>query len=289
MKRQDVPVKNLKVKIINIVLYPQEEQKKENYISLLKQIFDDKKTIKTFGERYTRIRTFYISEDRSVIHGDFSNAIFFDPKDNALDRNTNKIIPSGTDPNKGLGLKTWEYYFFPEHHRLVFIESESSESQILKFLNTAFSGYLDEDSFQINTEKDQEIIDRIVHATALSKLYIRVSYSNNDNNKGWKGLIDSQLRKSKSKTASLDLSATKKAPIDVTQSEMITGFVELSASNGYAEASEIGENGAIQHIKTAEHPMVRVVQYTDDPTLALKGLVKSIASEKNDNIPERLN
>lgn len=109
--------------------------------------------------------------------------------------------------------------------------------------------YLDSDEYQINTEKDREVIERIINATALSKLHVRVSYSNNDNMKGWKAIIDQQLRKSRSKTASLDLSATKKSPIDVTQSEMVTGFIELSASNGYAEASEIGENGMINHIK----------------------------------------
>lgn len=138
--------------------------------------------------------------------------------------------------------------------------------------------YLDSDEYQINTEKDREVIERIINATALSKLHVRVSYSNNDNMKGWKAIIDQQLRKSRSKTASLDLSATKKSPIDVTQSEMVTGFIELSASNGYAEASEIGENGMINHIKTTEHPMIRVVDYIDEPSSKLKEMVKGIAS-----------
>ena len=66
----------------------------------------------------------------------------------------------------------------------------------------------------------------------------------------------------------------------MTQSDMVTGFVELSASNGYAEASEVGDNGLINHIKTAEHPMIRTVQYKDDPSLALKALVEQIASDQ---------
>lgn len=279
MAKRKSPLQYLKVKIINIVLYPETEQKKEKYIEILKRIYDDKRTICTYGERYTRVRTFYVSDSSDVIHGDFSNALFLDPKDAALDRLTNEIIPGGTDPNKGLGLKTWDYYFYPEYHRLVIV-NDSSESQILKFLDEAFNLYLDKDRYQINTEKDREVIERIVNATALSKLYVRVSYSNNDNIKGWKGLIDKQLRNSNSKTASLELSATKKAPINVTQSEMVTGFVELSASNGYAEASEVGDNGLINHIKTAEHPMIRTVEYKDDPSLTLKSLVEKIASDQ---------
>ena len=277
MAKREAPIKHLKVRIINIVLYPEDKQRKENYINLWEKIHNDKKTNSTFGDRFTRIRTLYKSEDSNVIHGDFSNAVFFDPQDSALDSSTNEIVPGGTDPNKGLGLKTWDYYFFPEYHRLV-INNDASESQILKFLDEAFNMYLDSDEYQINTEKDREVIERIINATALSKLHVRVSYSNNDNMKGWKAIIDQQLRKSRSKTASLDLSATKKSPIDVTQSEMVTGFIELSASNGYAEASEIGENGMINHIKTTEHPMIRVVDYIDEPSSKLKEMVKGIAS-----------
>lgn len=277
MAKREIPTKHFKVRIINIVLYPEDRQKKDNYINIWESIHRDKKTISTFGDRFTRIRTLFKSNDSNVIHGDFSNAVFFDPQDSALDSSTNEIVPGGTDPNKGLGLKTWSYYFFPEYHRLI-IDSDASESQVLKFLDEAFNMYLGSDEYQINTEKDKEVIERIISATSLSKLYVRVSYSNNDNMDGWKAMIDQQLRKSRTKTASLDLSATKKAPIDVTQSELVTGFIELSASNGYAEASEIGENGVINHIKTAEHPMIRVVEYIDDPSSELKEMARKIAN-----------
>lgn len=277
MAKRKHPVQFMKVRIINIVLYPEDRQRKDNYIYYWEKIHNDKITICTYGDRYTRIRTLFKSEDSSIINGDFSNAIFFDPRDSALDSKTNEIIPGETDPNKGLGLKTWWYYFFPEYHRLV-VKHDVPEKQLLKFLNVAFENYLSSDEFQINTEKDSEVIERIINATSLSKLYVRVSYSNNDNMNGWKGLIDSQLRKSQTKTASLDLSGSKKNPIDVTQSEMVKGFVELSASNGYAEASVVSENGLITNIKTVEHPMIKMVQYTDDPASELKNIVKKIAS-----------
>ncbi len=272
------PLKNIKVKIINIVLYPEEMQKMQNYIDIFQSIYENKITICTYGDRYTRIRSFYPSTNGELIHGSFANSIFFDPKDKALDSKTNEIIPADADPNKGLGLKTWDYFFFPKYHRLVFLEKEGSESQILKFLEAAFNNFMDSDNYQINTEKDSEIIDRIVNAQALTKLKVVVSYSNNDNLKGWKAMIDKELRKSNSKTAILDLSATKKSPIDVTQSDMIGGFVQLSASNGFVEASEIDENGKINNIKTIDHPMIRNIQYVDDPIPQMENLVKSIAN-----------
>lgn len=239
MAKRSNPIKALKVKIINIVLYPEEAQKTENYIEYFKKIFEDKITVNTYGDRYTRVQTYYTTDDGNVIYGAFANAAFFDPEAPALDSDTNEVVPSGADPKKGLGLKTWEYYFFPEYHRLVFLDKETSGSQILDFLNSALNRFLDKDDYQVNTEKDRELIDRIIKSTSLSKLKVVVSYSNNDNNKGWKKLIDDQLKRSRPKKAVLDLSGSKKIPIDVTRSEMITGFVELSASNGYVEASEI--------------------------------------------------
>ena len=159
----------------------------------------------------------------------------------------------------------------------LYLDKETSGSQILDFLNSALNRFLDKDDYQVNTEKDRELIDRIIKSTSLSKLKVVVSYSNNDNNKGWKKLIDDQLKRSRPKKAVLDLSGSKKIPIDVTRSEMITGFVELSASNGYVEASEIDEKGAIHPIRTIDHPMVKVVEFIDSPISALKKMIRSIA------------
>ena len=43
MAKRSNPIKALKVKIINIVLYPEEAQKTENYIEYFKKIFEDPK------------------------------------------------------------------------------------------------------------------------------------------------------------------------------------------------------------------------------------------------------
>lgn len=283
MAKRKHPIKSLKVRIVNIVLYPEEAQKTENYIEYFKKMFDDKVTINTRGDRYTRVQTYYTLNDESVIHGAFANAAFFNPEDLALDSDTNEIVPSGADPKKGLGLKTWEYYFFPEYHRLIFLDKETSGSQILDFLQRAFNIYLDTEEYAINLEKDREVLNRILTSTSLSHLKVLVSYSNNDNNTGWKHLIDSQLKKGRPKKAVLELSGSKKIPIDVTQSEMIQGFVELSASNGYAEASEINQNGKVVPINTQDHPMVKLIEFVESPITAMKNLVKQLAgfSEKS--------
>ena len=38
MAKREAPIKHLKVRIINIVLYPEDKQRKENYINLWEKI-----------------------------------------------------------------------------------------------------------------------------------------------------------------------------------------------------------------------------------------------------------
>jgi len=267
MAKRTIPVQTEKIKIVNIVLYPESEQRPENYLKYLKKLYEDKVTINTFGERGTRIRTYFESADnKNIIHGDFSNAAFFDPDSEALDSTTNEIVPSNIDPNKGLGLKSWRYYFFADYHRLIFFDKESSETQILKFLDKAFNNYLSKDNYQINIEKDRNVLEQIINSPSLTKLFVRLSYSNNDNYDGWKAAIDDQLRKSQSRTAKFDFSGTKKEPINLSETEMLTSIVELSASNGYAEATDYDNNGVSRKIKTVDHPLIETVSYVDDPT-----------------------
>jgi hypothetical protein len=269
-----------KFKVVNIVLYPEGQQLKKNYIDILEKIYKEKKTVHTHGERCTLIRTFYKSADSNIIHGDISNALFLNPQDMALDSKTNEIVQSNADPDKGFGLKIWNYFFFPEYHRLV-IDSTASEKQLLKFLDETFNIYMRQDDYEINMEKDRQTIERIINAPALSKLLVRVSYSNNDNEEGWEGIIDRQLKDSCSKNAKLELKANKKAPIQISKSEMVKGFIKLSASNGYAEASEIEEDGTITHITTQDHPLINTVSYIDDGLgVKLKDFVKRIAHKE---------
>lgn len=285
MAERNIPKSSMKVKIINIVLYPVENQKIEKYIELINNIYNDKQSVNTFADRFTTIRSLYTSNNGRCIYGEFSNAAYFDPESNAIDRKTNEIVPANVDPNKGLGLKTWKYYFFPQYHRLIFDDSNSSESQIMKFLNVAINHYYANDDYVINTEKDLEFIDRIINSDALTKLYVRISYSNNGNYDDWKGLIDQQLKNSKAKTAQMQFSGSKKNPIIIADSEMIKGFVELSASNGYAEATETDSTGVSRKIKTIDHPMVRKIDFYDDPKSAMEELAQ-LLSNRSDNKPQ---
>ncbi len=62
---------------------------------------------------------------------------------------------------------------------------------------------------------------------------------------------------------------------------LISGAVELSASMGFVEAIESKQRGGSRKIKTIDHPMVRAIEYEDNPAPAMRRLVQSIANDDN--------
>lgn len=47
MARRETPIQHMKVKIVNIVLYPTKRQVKDIYVDMFRKIFEDKRTINT--------------------------------------------------------------------------------------------------------------------------------------------------------------------------------------------------------------------------------------------------
>jgi len=269
------------VKIVNIVLYPKEQQTPENYLNYFEQIYKSKKKFATYGERKTGIKSYFPSSNNThIIHGDFFNGAFFEAENHALDTETNEIIPYKMDPKKGLAPKIWRYYFFADYHRLVFFSKEASEPQILKFLNKAFASLLNEDDFRINIEKDENKIEEIITSAGLTKLHVSLSYSNNDNYDDWAELIDSDMRDSDSRRGTFDFTGTRKKPIQLMKSKIQKALLTLSRSNGHAEAVGHYENGISYKINTQQFPQEKAISYIDDPTAAIEGVLKSITNNE---------
>lgn len=248
-----------KIKVFNIVLYPESDQRPENYVELFRNMLSDRILVSTYADRATHLRSFYGPDNNGVFHGDISNAIYIKPDSDAIDRTTNEIVRSEADPNRGLGVKIWPYVFVPQYHRIAVIEP-FSEKQVQKFLEKALSHYRDSDSFAVNIEKDRDVLDRIINAPAISRLEVKISYTNNDNLNDWSRLIDGQMRQSNAKTSTTVVTGTKRNPIDIRQSEMLKAYVNLSASNGYTVATVYNDDVA-EKVDTSDHPLVKTVYY----------------------------
>lgn len=272
-----------RIKFINVVLYPTVNQKPELYIELFKKIHSDKVTINTYGQRGTRLRTQFelVEANTHILYGNISNSLFVDPDADALNIETNEIVPNKFDENLSLDPRDWPYFFFANYHRFVFFDS-SSEAQIVEFLTRAINNYYNEDQYSINIEKDRDKIQEIMNMPSLTKLEATISYSNNANNDGWAGAIDSELRDSETRKADFTFTGTKKTPFFIKMNSMLHGILKLTESYGNAYAAGYDEEGVVQKINTKDHPLTEQIEYRDSPISAIKEKIKCLFGKNNE-------
>ena len=136
MKQKNKKQKKVEIVFINIVLYPSEKQKPEEYIKLLSSIMGSRVMIpsSTSSDRSTLLRTF--DKIGVYYHGYFCNAIFLKQDSKTLNVKANVLEETVVDPNKGLEAKDMEFWFYPKYHR--FVVYKTNLPRILKFLNGSF-------------------------------------------------------------------------------------------------------------------------------------------------------
>lgn len=215
--------------------------------------------------------------------GVLSNAIFVDPDSKVIDKDSYEIKNSEINPNEGLNLRQWTFYFFPKYHRMA-IESKASLSQVIKYFQSAFKNILlDEGLYSINIETDKGLIERIIDAKSLSSLKVDLSYSNNDNVDDWEQIIDSNLRESGTNKAQFDFRSSSKGNIQLNKSEILKAILNLSKSNGSAKATIIRGDGKSEIVNTDHYPKVTGVKYgaDEEPTKMLEEEVKLISQNKD--------
>lgn len=279
MKPENIKVKKIEMAFINVVLYPTEKQKPEEYIKLLSSIMGSRIMIQNSNssDRSTLLRAFDKVGD--YYHGYFCNAIFLKQDSKTLNVETNVLEDAEVDPNKGLEAKDMEFWFYPKFHR--FVVYKSNVSRITKFLIGSFKFKLgDEDSFAINVEKDKNTIERIINAKGVVSVRVSVKYTNNDNCDDWEDL-DSDLRNSDTSNAELVLKSSKAKPIQVLKNKLLKAFLHLSKSNGTAKAEIINDDGHTEQINTKDHPKTEFVDINQNPARDLQNMVENIAQNRD--------
>lgn len=267
-----------KFKFLNFVLFPTEMQKPAEYVKVLSRIHGDKIKVKTFSDRQTFITSF--DQIGNYYHGVLSNAVFVDPESKSINKETYEISGSKVNPDEGLGLKQWEFWFYPKYHRLAF-NSQNSQSQIFKFFDKAFLEVLgSEDDYAIYVEKDRQAIDRIMNSKCIKKLIVDISYSNNSNYEDWKALMDTDFHEGSVRKAHFEFWGTISKPLDVLKTKFMKASLGISKSNGSAKAVLQGDGGRTEYVDTKDHPKVSPVSYTNNLEEMLE---REISDISNDN------
>lgn len=277
MKKEKVKKKDVEMAFINVVLYPTEKQKPEEYIKLLSSIMGSRVMISSQNsDRSTLLRQFDNCGD--YYHGYFCNAIFLKTDSKTLNVKENVLEDAEVDPNKGLEAKDMEFWFYPKHHR--FAVYKSSVTKISKFLFGSFKFKLgDDDSFAIFIEKDKSSIDRIINAEGIVSVSVKVKYTNNDNSEDWEDL-DANMRASNVLETELKVKGTRSNPIKVAANRILKAFLNLSKSYGTAKAEIINNSGHSEKIDTKDHPKTTIVDLEQNPAKDLGDMVEGLATNQ---------
>lgn len=271
MKQEKIKQKNVEMAFINVVLYPSERQKPEEYIKVLSSIMGNRVLVRIpRSDKLTLLRTFELTGD--YYHGYFCSAIFLGEDSKVLNVKENALEKAIFDPNKGLEAKDMEFWFFPEFHRFAIFKS--NVSKIVRFLSSAFEEILgDKESFAVNVENDSNSIDRIINSKGVVKVNVSVRYTNNDNCEEWEAL-DLDLRESDTTTANLTLTASKTRPIQVIKNRILKAFLRLSKSYGSAKAMIMNQKGIVEEVNTKEHPQTVLVDVNQSPAEFLRRYIE---------------
>lgn len=268
-----------KFKFLNFVLFPTEMQKPVEYVKVLSKIHGDKVKVKTFSDRQTFITC--LEKVGDYYYGVLSNAVFVDPESKSINKETYEISDSNVDPDEGLGLKQWEFWFYPKYHRLAYY-AQSSQSQIYKFFDKAFLEVLgSEDHYAVYIEKDREAIDRIMNSKCIKKLVVDISYSNNANYEDWMDAMDNDFHEGDVRKAHFEFLGTISKPLNVLKTKFMKASLGLSKSNGAAKATLVKDDGKIEYVDTKDHPKITSVTYTNNLEDLLEKEIADISSDKD--------
>lgn len=253
-----------RIKMYNIVVTPTESQKPERYVEIFKNIHSEKIEVKTFGDRFTAIKTIY-GVGTDLIHGEFVNFLRINSKMPSYNTEESSLVSVTYDPKYGPNAKVATYYFIPSIHKLVLHETMAfSDSQVIKFLENAILQVLKVgEGININVEKSENIIEEIINSEEVHSLFIELSYTNNANLSVFEKKIDDSYRESGIKLARSQYLTEKKGLIKIIKDGIIETQLRLSQSNGYAKAFVVKNKKTVE-INTQHHPRVEIIKFIED-------------------------
>jgi hypothetical protein len=249
-----------------------EDQRPENYIAFLKYM--NRGTKDTFiplkGKKSIRLNM--LREDNVIVDGYprllFGTIMTSDTPDPNEFYDIQKNEPADIEFKEGTveHPRSVRFFFSPLAHRVAVFDSRKvSWKQVVKLFDEGGKRGLGEGALHVNTETDEDTIDRILNAKDISSFRARISYSNRDATKEFLELFDTNLREEK--VADLKVTATpvRKGFMQPKPNGFLHAVIELARSNGFVWARLGGKKKEI--INTDEHPMKEVFESTNSRLL----------------------
>lgn len=251
--------------ILNIKLRDKrsnKELKETDYIRLFKDVYEKKIHAESSSSKHCIFRTLFFEDNHNGIKyvtgtlAQFTyikNDRWFSLK--SLDIDEEFKVPNGLFPDA----KITQVIFVPKAHRLAYKINSDFKTKpytIKKFLISALNEVCKENEYvQIDVETDFSSFEKILNANFIKKLTIDINYSNFDNGGDFKEFIENDIKASDSSRLVIEATQKPNKTIKIKESQILTGALESSISNGESEAKIIDENGRVDTIKTSNYPL----------------------------------
>ena len=256
---------SIELTLYNVVIQPEKLQSAERYEQLFEKIKEKEISYLTYGDKATQLYTLKVWD--GMLYGQLINYTVL-TSTSWFNSKSNIIEPYSVNPDMHPNPRTWEFFFFPETHRLAVI-SKASTSQIIKYFDFAFAQVVDEEEdeqVQFNVISSISSIEKIFTTPDLTSLEIKLHYSNNDSDDDWDSAIDNSMKDSDTRSATLTLNGSKKSPLKISDDSLIGGFLNLSRKNGSFKATYYDRKKR-RVISSSSVPEKKTILYKDESNM----------------------
>lgn len=252
--------KEFKFFILNLPIVGNKSDNVELYSNFFEYIFSRKKAIELSKDKAAIIRTMNKSDDgKYKIYWGYITSF---TKVGSTWLNLYKMDKEEFQIPQNLFANPRESYYFylPKFHRIVIMKSGdgislgNAEKYFLKLQNEINKKY----DFNVHHEISSDALEIIYKADVVKSIVIDFSYSNADIGDEAFDFVDEEMKNSN--INSLKITARSNTPegIDISESKIISGSMELSKSYGNAQAVIVNA-GKRRTIKTQDYPFIMSV------------------------------
>lgn len=174
-------------------------------------------------------------------------------------------------------------YFIPQVHMLVVRRNaDISLKNIVYYLKEALNR-VEPETFDVDVIVERDILDRILNAHVITKIYANISYSNPGHTSGFKAVFDEKLRGMDASRVEITATGTKDNPIKKDDDGMLQAMLDISERNGYVRATiQLTESSKMETIDSSEHPRTLIIpQIINDVASTIYNTVISLFGNRN--------
>lgn len=231
------------------------------YIELINKVFIRKIHKPSSNGKHCIIKYLLRKEENGetiYLYGKLAQFTYFENKSwfdiDTLDLDSQFQLRDGLFPD---AVET-DFIFDPKNHKFSFITKSSiaiSPNPVRLFWQEALNAVKEEDEFiHVDVVSGNDFNSKLSNARSVRRIEIDLNYSNSGIGSISKKVIDEDLKKSNAKNATLVVVSKRNETINIEESDIIKGALELSEEDGEAKAKIVDQSGNIVDISTRQFP-----------------------------------